>query len=92
MQLGVFMKKVLPETKETEIPEAEAQDSQVNDDFLSEWSNIDATSIYRKGTESEKPADKTELNQIVKETNNFFKIGIGMFIFVFIIILITKYI
>lgn len=80
------MNKDLPEKKENE-----SQDSQTNDDFLSEWSNIDATSIYRKGSELEKPVNKNELNKIVNETNSFLKIGLGMLIFVLIIIFISRY-
>ena len=71
---------------------SQAQDGPVDDNFLSEWSNIDATSIYRVGSAPENPMDKTELKQIVKETNSFFKIGIVMFVLVFLIIFILRYI
>lgn len=74
------MKKDLPEKQDDETPES-----------LSNWSNIDATSIYRAGNESKNPADQPQLNQIVKETNSFLKIGLVMLIIAFIIIFVSSY-
>ena len=74
------MKKDLPDNQDDETPET-----------LSNWSNIDATSIYRAGNESKDPAYKPQLNQIVKDTNSFFKISIVMLIIAFIIIFVSSY-
>lgn len=79
------MKKDLPEKEESQIEEAP------EDNLFSEWSNMDATSIYRAGSESKTPTNQVELNQIVKETKVFFKIAIVMLIIVFIVIFISSY-
>ena len=74
------MKKDLPENQEHD-------DEQ---EIFPDWSNIDATSIYRAGNEVKGPTKKNDLNQIVKETNSFFKISIVMLIIVFAIIFISS--
>ncbi|MEA9356200.1 hypothetical protein SHI21_08305 [Bacteriovorax sp. PP10] len=73
------MKKELPENEEVESKE-----------IFPDWSNIDATSIYRAGSD-QPSAEQPELNKLVKETNNFFKIGIIMLIILFAVIIVSSY-
>ncbi len=80
------MKKDLPDTtKENQESENE------NHEVFPDWSNIDATSIYRAGSPDPKSTEKPELDNLVKETNNFFKIGIIMLIIFFIVIIVSSY-
>lgn len=69
----------------------ETEESLPNDEITSAWSNIDATSIYRSGSDSKNPVDKGQLNQIVIETKSFFKIGTVMLVIVVIIFFILSY-
>lgn len=74
------MKKELPENEETK-----------SEEIFPDWSNIDATSIYRAGSEQPSSTEKPELDKLVKETNNFFKIGIIMLIVLFVVIIVSSY-
>lgn len=78
------MKKELPENKE------ERNEGQ-NEEIFPDWSNIDATSIYRAGSAQPNSMEKPELDKLVKETNNFFKIGIIMLIVFFVVIIVSSY-
>lgn len=74
------MKKELPENEDVQ-----------NEEMVSEWSNIDATSIYRTGSAQPDSTEKPELDKLVKETNNFFKIGIIMLAVLFVVIIVSSY-
>jgi hypothetical protein len=77
---GTCVKKELPENEEGE-----------NEEVFPDWSNIDATSIYRAGSDQPVSTEKPELDKLVKETNNFFKIGIIMLIILFVVIIVSSY-
>ena len=77
--------------KENKMTDAETEVTSENKELFSDWSNIDATSIYRVGSESNKTVGKAELKQSIKETKSFLKIVIAMIIIITIIIIISSY-
>lgn len=74
------MKKKLTKNEEVE-----------NKEIFPDWSNIDATSIYRAGSAQPNSTKKPELNKLIKETNNFFKVGLIILIIFFVVIIVSSY-
>lgn len=77
------MKKDIPEEQDLEVTEEHNE--------IPDWSNIDATSIYRAGNSPSSHDKKPELNQLVKETNNFFKMFVVFLIIFAVIIAVSSY-
>ena len=84
------MNKNLPKNEENEIKNPIPEETSENTDLFSDWSNLDAASIYRVGSESKKPVNEAGLNQSIKETKSFLKIATAMIIVVFIILIIVS--